>query len=62
MKYVPIDDAISEAYVAGYKDATEKAADWFEEYLEDDNRIDDWLRDSKVVENGRQKFLKFMEE
>lgn len=50
------------SFDAGYKAATEKAADWFEEYLGDDNRIDDWLRDSKVVESGRQKFLKFMEE
>ena len=33
------------------------AADWFEEYLGDGNTIDDWCRDSKVLENGREKFF-----
>lgn len=48
------------SFDAGYKLAIEKAAKWFEEYLFDDNRIDDWLRDSKALTNGRDKFLKDM--
>ena len=48
------------SFDAGYKLAIEKAAKWFEEYLFDDNIIDDWLRNSKVLMNGRDKFLKDM--
>lgn len=62
MKHIPIDDAISEAFMVGYKSAIEKAAHWFEEYLGNDYHIDDWLRDSTVVESGRTKFFKDMEE
>lgn len=50
------------SFNAGYKAAIEKAADWIEEYLGKDNRIDDWLRDSKVLKNGREEFFKDMEE
>lgn len=39
----------------------EKAAEWFEKYLAEGNTIDDWLRDSKVVESGRSKFLSEIE-
>ena len=39
----------------------EIAADWFEKYLAVGNTIDDWLRDSKVVNSGRSKFLSDME-
>lgn len=39
----------------------EIVADWFEKYLADGNTIDDWLRDSKVVNSGRSKFLSDME-
>lgn len=47
------------SFDAGYKLAIEKAAKWFEEYLWDNNIVD-WLRDSEVLENGRDKFLKDM--
>lgn len=50
------------SFDAGYKAATEKAADWFEKYLGDGNTIDDWCRDSKVLKNGREAFLKDMGE
>lgn len=40
----------------------EKAADWIEEYLGEGNTIDDWCRDSKVLENGREKFFKDLKE
>ena len=62
MKRISIDEAIDKAFVTGYKVATVRAADWFENYLADDNRIDDWCRDSKATESGKQKFLKFMGE
>ena len=39
----------------------EIAADWFGKYLAVGNTIDDWLRDSKVVNSGRSKFLSDME-
>lgn len=47
------------SFDAGYKLAIERAAKWFEEYLWDNNIVD-WLRDSEVLENGRDKFLKDM--
>ena len=50
-------DTIDKAFIEGYKTALEDAADWFEEYLGDGNTIDDWCRDSKVLENGREKFF-----
>lgn len=40
----------------------EKAAEWFEKYLAEGNTIDDWLRDSKVVESGKSEFLREMKE
>lgn len=47
------------SFDAGYKLAIERAAKWFEAYLWDNNIVD-WLRDSEVLENGRDKFLKDM--
>ena len=46
-----------EGFLMGAQWITEKAADWIEEYLRDGNTIDDWCRDSKVLENGREKFF-----
>ena len=53
---------IDKAFIDGYNTALDDAADWFEEYLGDGNTIDDWCRDSKVLENGREKFFKDMKE
>lgn len=55
-------EATDKAFAEGYRLAIKRAADWFEKYLANDNRIDDWCRDSKAVESGKQKFLKFMGE
>lgn len=46
-----------EGFLMGAQWITEKAADWIEEYLGEGNTIDDWCRDSKVLENGREKFF-----
>lgn len=62
MGKIHIDRAINKAFLFGYKLATQQAAKWIEEYLANDNRIDDWLGDSQVVESGEQKFLRFMGE
>lgn len=35
----------------------EDAAEWFTVYLSQGNTIDDWVRDSKVVGNGMEKFF-----
>lgn len=51
-----------EGFLMGAQWITEKVADWFEAYLGDGNTIDDWCRDSKVLENGREKFFKNMKE
>lgn len=50
------------SFNAGYKAATEKAAEWIEEYLGKGNTIEDWYRDSKVLKNGREAFFKDMGE
>ena len=49
-------------FIYGYEIATKRAAEWFERYLGEGNTIDDWCRDSKVLENGREKFFNDMEE
>jgi len=54
--------AVMKAFLAGYKSASQKAMSWFEGYLAEDCRIDDWLRDSDVLPNGQKEFIKFMEE
>ena len=41
----------------GARWVTEKAAEWIEEYLGEGNTIDDWVRDSKVVGSGMEKFF-----
>lgn len=60
MGKIHIDRAINKAFLFGYKLATQQAAKWIEEYLANDNRIDDWLRDSKAIKSGKQKFFEFM--
>lgn len=47
-----------EGFLMGTRQITEKAADWIEEYLGEGNTIKDWYRDSKVLKNGREVFLK----
>ena len=38
-----------------------KAADWFQDYLFDIGYPDDWVRDSRVLVSGRDRFIKAME-
>ena len=57
MEYFNMDNPIYKAFIDGYNTALEDAADWFKEYLGDGNTIDDWCQDSKVLENGREKFF-----
>lgn len=57
-----MENKLDKNFLSGYKAATEKAADWIEKYLGEGNTIDDWMRDSKVLENGRAKFFNDMEE
>ena len=40
----------------------EKAADWFQDYLFDVGYPDDWLRDSRVLVSGRDRFIKVMQD
>lgn len=40
----------------------EKAADWFQDYLFDIGYPDDWLRDSRVLVSGRDRFIKAMQD
>lgn len=58
MEYFNMENHVDKAFIDGYNTALEDAADWFAVYLGDGNTIDDWCRDSKVLENGREKFLK----
>ena len=58
MEYFNMDNPIDKAFIDGYNTALNDAADWIEEYLGADNTIEDWYRDSKVLENGREKFFK----
>ena len=50
-------DTIDKAFIEGYKTALEDAAEWFEVYLGEGNTIEDWCIDSKMLENGREKFF-----
>lgn len=52
-----MNNPIEKAFIDGYNTALDDAADWFEEYLGAGNTIEDWYRDSKVLENGREKFF-----
>ena len=52
-----MDNPIEKAFIDGYDTALDDAAEWFAVYLGEGNTIDDWCRDSKVLENGREKFL-----
>ena len=44
------------------REVIEKAADWFQDYLFDVGYPDDWLRDSRVLVSGRDRFIKAMQE
>ena len=44
------------------KEMIEKAADWFQDYLFDVGYPDDWLRDSRVLVSGRDRFIKAMQD
>ena len=57
MEYFNMDNPIYKEFIDGYNTALEDAAEWFAVYLGDGNTIDDWCRDSKVLENGREKFF-----
>lgn len=52
------------AFIAGAEwmrdKMVEKAADWFQDYLFDIGYPDDWLRDSRVLVSGRDRFIKAM--
>ena len=50
-------DNVDKAFIDGYKTALEDAAEWFEVYLGEGNTIEDWFIDSKMLENGREKFF-----
>lgn len=60
-----IDDAsVQDHFIAGAEwmrdKMIEKAADWFQDYLFDVGYPDDWLRDSRVLVSGRDRFIKAM--
>lgn len=46
----------------GKREMIEKAADWFQDYLFDVGYPDDWLRDSRVLVSGRDRFIKAMQD
>ena len=54
------------AFIAGAEwmrdKMVEKAADWFQDYLFDVGYPDDWLRDSRVLVSGRDRFIKAMQD
>lgn len=52
-----MDNPINKAFIDGYNTALSDAAEWFTAYLGEGNTIDDWCRDSKVLENGMEKFF-----
>lgn len=52
-----MDNPVDKAFIDGYNTALEDAAEQFAVYLGEGNIIDDWCRDSKVLENGREKFF-----
>lgn len=53
-----MNNPVDKAFIDGYNTALEDVAEWFAVYLGEGNTIDDWYRDSKVLENGREKFFK----
>lgn len=55
MEYFNMDNPIDKAFIDGYDTALDNAADWSEAYLGDGNTIDDWCRDSKVLEKWKRK-------
>ena len=57
MREFVIDENADKAFVMGYEVAIPDAAKWFPIYLGEGSTIDDWCRDSKVLENGREKFF-----
>ena len=57
MEYFNMDNHVDKAFIDGYNTALDDAADWFGEYLREGNTIEDWCIDSKVLENGREKFF-----
>ena len=44
------------------REMIKKAADWFQDYLFDIGYPDDWLRDSRVLVSGRDRFIKAMQD
>lgn len=44
------------------REMIKKAADWFQDYLFDIGYPDDWLRDSRVLVRGRDRFIKAMQD
>lgn len=48
--------------VKGKADATDKACEFFEQYLAEIGYPDDWCRGSEVQKSGEQRFREFMEE
>ena len=57
MEYFNMENPVYKAFIDGYNTALEDAAEWFAVYLGEGNTIDDWCRDSKVLESGREKFF-----
>ena len=49
MEYFNMDNPIYK-FIDRYNTALEDADEWFEVYLAERNTIDDWCRDSKVLE------------
>ena len=54
------------AYIAGAAEQwtidVEKACKWFADYLMEIGYPDDWMRDSPNMANGKERFIKAMEE
>lgn len=44
------------------REMIKKAVEWFEKYLFDIGYPDDWLRDSRVLVSGRDRFIKAMQD
>lgn len=59
------DTSVQDHFIAGAEcmrdKIIEKAADWFQDYLFDVGYPDDWLRDSRVLVSGRDRFIKAMQ-
>ena len=67
---IPKDSLEANSILEGYelgaertkREMIEKAADWFQDYLFDIGYPDDWLRDSRVLVSGRDRFIKAMKD